>query len=206
MNLFTQKLLSISSPPVVQVTLGPTPDSLGIPEELKRILSEKNGLYAFYGSLHFYPLTGDEVSIETMNTVQGWKDVYPQTVRDGMAFACDAFGDQYIASTEGGFLKLEIETGSVEPMGNTLEECLGLIFSNLEVQTGYPLALQWQEASGPIPHNHLLSPKIPFMLGGPYTLDNLWLSHVRDRVEFASDLFKQTRDLPDGQQIKLVIK
>ena len=175
-----------------------------VPQDLTYFLSRKNGTYACYSSFHLYPAKGDEVSIETMNRSGGWKSPYTDLVRQSTVFACDVFGDQYFASTIGSFFKLSIETGEVQEMGPTLEDFFASLLADLALQTGYPLALEWQERNGPLAHNYLLSPKIPFFLGGKYEIDNLWHCHALERVAFASDLFLQTKDLPDGQQISLV--
>jgi hypothetical protein len=46
-------------------------------------------------------------------------------------------------------------------------------------------------------------PKIPFILGGQYTFDNLYAGSPLEGMTFKGDLAMQIRDLPDGTKIRL---
>jgi len=73
------------------------------------------------------------------------------------------------------------------------------------VSTGWRLAHEWQAVHGPLPQGKRLMPKIPFFLGGQYTLDNLWAGNSIEGMRFKADLALQTRNLPEGTKIRLKV-
>jgi hypothetical protein len=48
-------------------------------------------------------------------------------------------------------------------------------------------------------------PKVPFFLGGEYKIENLWAGNPLEGMRFKADLAMQTRDLPEGTQVKLIV-
>lgn len=176
-----------------------------LPSDLWELLQQRNGMYACVSALHFYPVSGDEVSIETVNAPRGWKASYPADVQAATAFAQDAFGEQFMAAPTRGYFRLNIETGQTQDLGKTLEEMLGVIFSSLADETGYPVAQGWQELFGPLPHNRRLAPAIPFFLGGDPRVEKLKSLHTMERLGAAASIYEQTKDLKDGEQIQLVV-
>ena len=47
-------------------------------------------------------------------------------------------------------------------------------------------------------------PKVPFFLGGAYSMENLWAGDAVEGMRFKADLAMQTTNLPDGTQIRIV--
>lgn len=64
---------------------------------------------------------------------------------------------------------------------------------------------QWQEQNGQLPVKKRLLPKIPFVVGGEFVLDNLHLVDAVEGMKFRADIASQIKDLPDGAQIKFDI-
>jgi hypothetical protein len=48
-------------------------------------------------------------------------------------------------------------------------------------------------------------PKIPFFLGGSYSMENLWAGDAVEGMRFKADLAIQTKNLPDGSQVRIVL-
>jgi hypothetical protein len=48
-------------------------------------------------------------------------------------------------------------------------------------------------------------PKSPFFLGGAYEIENLWAGDAVEGMRFKADVAMQTRNMPDGTQVHLVI-
>ncbi|MFZ0815640.1 MAG: hypothetical protein WAM78_08975 [Candidatus Sulfotelmatobacter sp.] len=90
-------------------------------------------------------------------------------------------------------------------MADSIENWAEKILSNHRGETAWPLASKWQAANGPLPAGKRLMPKIPFFLGGEYSIDNLWAGDPVEGMRFKADLALQTRKLPDGSAVKLVI-
>jgi hypothetical protein len=96
------------------------------------------------------------------------------------------------------------ETGNIEVVATSLEGWAERILADYTVETGWPLAHEWQRRYGPLPVQERLIPKIPFVLGGAYDTDNLYAIDAVKGMRFRADIARQIRDLPDGTQVKLL--
>jgi hypothetical protein len=47
--------------------------------------------------------------------------------------------------------------------------------------------------------------KVPFVLGGEFVLDNLYLAVAVEGIRSRADIASQIKELPDGAQIRLNI-
>jgi hypothetical protein len=90
-------------------------------------------------------------------------------------------------------------------MAGSIEEWASKVLNDYRQETGWPFASTWQSANGALPPGKRLMPKIPFFLGGDYHLDNLWVGEAVTGMRSKGDLALQTRDLPSGSQIRLVV-
>jgi hypothetical protein len=48
-------------------------------------------------------------------------------------------------------------------------------------------------------------PKVPFVLGGAFALDNLYAANTVESLRYRGDIAGQIRSLPDGTRIRLRI-
>lgn len=55
----------------------------------------------------------------------------------------------------------------------------------------------------PIPFDNRLSPKNPFLLGGEYSLANLRPLPWEKNLECKSEIYRQTKGLPEGANIEI---
>ena len=90
-------------------------------------------------------------------------------------------------------------------MANDIEGWAEAIITDYKVLTGYPLAHQWQENHGQLPARKRLLPKIPFVAGGKFGLDNLYLHDAVEGMKFRANIAIQIKDLPDGAQIQFEV-
>ena len=102
-----------------------------------------------------------------------------------------------------GVLRFHGETGRTTLVADSLDAWAGVILSNHEVETGWPLAHGWLAKNGPLTPGKRLMPKTPFFLGGEYKVDNLWAGDPLEGMRFKANLAIQTRDLPEGAKVKL---
>ena len=179
-----------------------------LPQDLHLFLLRSNGLFAFESALMIRPLIteGDIYSIIEWNDSKLWKSSYSDNlVLNTLFFAEDAFGCQF------GFYENQIyffdpETGEIEFMCKSFDEWCDLIVSEYKQYTGYQLMCEWQMANAPITLGHRLCPKLPFVLGGQYEVDNLYSINALQGMLLRSSIATQIRDLPDGSEIQLRIK
>src|SRR5258708_18136168 len=175
-------------------------------KELTRMMSLRNGFYAFEQALHVRPWLDSksdrELGLQAWNDRKLWRDWY-QGLTDGMFFfAEDAFGGQF-AIKGNGIVSFDPESGSIEPLALSLEDWAGKILLNYAQLTGYPVAHSWQAMHGPIPTGKRLLPKVPFALGGAYEAENLYAVDAVKGMRYRGELLQQIRDLPDGAKVRL---
>jgi len=202
-----EKLLSGSSEPLGP-ELGSMPDFLtgwSLGPELFRMLKQRNGFYAFESALHVFPLKHDPASgLEGWNADSLWRNEYRDLAQGLLFFAEDILQDQFCLSVKGdGVFRFYAETGHTEFLAESLEKWAEKILTNYGVETGWPLAHEWQLKNGPLPRGQRLMPKIPFFMGGEYNLENLWAGNPLEGMRFKGDLAMQTRDLPSGSKVRL---
>jgi len=70
------------------------------------------------------------------------------------------------------------------------------------VRTGYPIAHEWQLQNGKLAAGTRLIPKLPFVCGGPFRVDNMHVMNDVQAMQFRASIANQIRDLPDGTSIR----
>lgn len=201
-----QKLLSIASGPIGMpgAILGEKIRHMAGSKsnEIQDILGRNNGFYAFESALHFFPASAlaPEISIDEWNVAELWIDAYEGLADDRLFFAEDVFGGQFCIF-DGSIHSFDPETGEMNHLADSIDEWAGLILSDHEFLTGYPLGHAWQVAHGPIPVGKRLLPKVPFVTGGSYSIDNLHAVEAVSGMRFRGEIACRIRDLPDGESI-----
>ena len=200
-----EKLISISTD-----ALAPLPEAMPrfladwpLGPELYAMLTLRNGFYAFESALHVFPLTSDPASgLQAWNAESLWRHAYKDLAHGLLFFAEDVFQDQFCLSNKG-VMRFDAETGQTTFLAGSIEAWADLILSDYSNQTGWQLAHDWQALNGPLPLGKRLMPKIPFMLQGKYSLDNLYVGNPLEGMTFKGDLAIKIRDLPEGAKIEL---
>ncbi|MEF3062309.1 SMI1/KNR4 family protein [Ralstonia solanacearum] len=208
MGTFLEKLLDIGGNSLSP--LKPTAMDVAkawLPDEavagLLDFLEKKNGFYAFESALHFFPARSHyaEIGLREWNDSDLWVHEY-QDMADGcLFFAEDIFGGQFCLKSDGVYL-FDPETAETTSLASDIERWAELILNDYEVLTGYPLAHEWQLANGKLTTGMRLVPKVPFVLGGRFAVDNLYPLDSVGAMRLRASLATQIRDLPDGAQIK----
>lgn len=202
-----EKLMSISSAPIAKGEAAVNRDEISgfgpLGEQLQSLLKQRNGFYAFEAALHVFPASPQEkeLTLGEWNTFDLWRFEYGELAHKAMFFAEDAFGNQFCIR-DNRVCSFDAETGALDVLASSLEEWAKRLLSEYRVLTGHPLIHLWQERNGSIPTGARLMPKIPFVLGGEYSLGNLYaLSDVR-AMRSRGNLARQLKNLPDGSQIE----
>ncbi|CNK48988.1 hypothetical protein [Yersinia intermedia] len=206
MSSFLEKLLSISSEHISSCGVDRlTVDWPNYPlvNELLILLGKKNGFYAFESALHIFPFetTGEHIGIVDWNKTNLWIDSYDDLARDAVFFAEDIFGGQFCIRATGVY-SFDPETGSFEYLEKDIEGWCELILTQYDLLTGYSLANTWQRENGLIPVGYRLVPKLPFVLGGEYKTNNLYLEQSVMAMKERANIALQIRDVPDGGSIQ----
>ncbi len=174
--------------------------------DLVRILSKRNGFYAFESALHVFPAKSNqtEIGLDEWNENTLWRDAYQGMANNCLFFAEDAFGGQFCIKNSK-IYTFDPETGDLNYLADDIENWAKQIMNDYNVLTGYPLMHQWQTKNGVPPVKMRLIPKIPFVAGGEFLLGNLYLADAVQGMKYRADIANQIKYLPDGGQIKLEI-
>lgn len=210
MTMHVDRLLSISSDPIAsclpkRVQLLRGFDST-ILDELYQMLAKRNGFYAFESALHVFPAaSGSGVDLARWNSNAAWRNCYSASIRDCLFFAEDVFGGQFCLREES-VCTFDPETETVEILADSVEEWARLVLLDHRNLTGFALAHEWQDQNGPIPPGSRLVPKIPFVLGGEFSTENLCLMDSTQGMRLRGEIAQQIGELPDGSEVMIHIK
>jgi len=202
-----EKLFSVSSGPLA-LTPNCCPamlDLFPLGSDLFRTLQQRNGFYAFESALHVFPIAASDcMSLEEWNATSLWRDTYKYLANDLLFFAEDAFQNQFALSATG-VVRFESETAEKRLLANSIENWAAIILRDHRTETGWPLIQEWQDLNGPLAPGKWLMPNTPFFLGGEFSLSNLLAGDSVEGMRYKGDLAIQTRGLPDGAAIRLVV-
>jgi hypothetical protein len=209
MTFNIHKLLSISS--IISESIPqinePLRNMLGsLKDEFYNLLSLKNGFYAFESALHFYPATTIDriLDVNQWNSPNLWRNEYSNSIKDYLFFAEDIFGCQFCVFNDR-IYTFDPETEAIEEIASNFEDWAKHILEKYNYFTGFGLAHEWQLRNGIIPVGQRLLPKVPFVLGGKFTIDNLYLLDSISGMRLRGDLARQIKDSPDGTKVTFKI-
>jgi hypothetical protein len=174
--------------------------------ELTALLNERNGFFAFEAALRVFP-AGDAVqsySLDDWNSLNLWRNGYENLAEGLLFFSEDIFGTQFCLK-EDKVYSFDPETADITFVANTVDEWAGEVLKDYDVLTGYSLAHEWQMRNGSLAPRNRLMPKIPFVLGGEFNIDNLVSIDGARSMRCRANLARQIHSLPDGTQIKFEI-
>jgi len=202
------KLIEISGPGLIPMF----PDGAGlkeygaIGEELEALLRRRNGFFAFESALHVFPLglADGVIDLLTWNAKSTWRETYSGQMDGCLVFAEDAFGFPFCVE-DGGIATCDAETGERKPLATSLEDWAGRLLVDWRHLTGQPVAHEWQVRFGPLQARQRLAPRQPFVLGGDFTVENLYAEDAVELMRFRGMLATQIRDLPEGAHVRLKV-
>jgi hypothetical protein len=204
------KLIEIASPALsaarVAVPERVRTEAGTLANELEHLLTKKNGFFAFESALHVLPL-GTPTKAPTLlqwNAIDMWRDAYGELARDGLFFAEDVFGNQFLVRDQQ-ILSFDAETGETRPVAKSLDGWAEAVLDDYEHLTGYPLAHEWQVKNTPLENGDRLVPKHPFVIGGAYALENLRAMRAERGMRWRGELASQILRLPDGASVTVKI-
>jgi hypothetical protein len=194
-------LISIASDELVGTT-GEVSATESLGRELADLLAVRNGFYAFESALHVFPVDSlnSDGSIGAWNRPETWREAYGGMADGFTFFAEDVFGGQFCLR-EDSIFAFDPETGDSTEMAASLDSWAKLILDEYQILTGQPLAHDWQARFGRLPAGHRLMPKVPFVLGGQFEVENVFALEATRGMRLRGELAVQIRDLPDGTEV-----
>jgi hypothetical protein len=207
------KLLSVSSnpiagPPVADEIASLSGIDTSVPiKELCALLSDKNGFFLFESALLIRPLRNEQcpIGILEWNDPKLWKTDYRIELSKCVFFAEDIFGVQFCVK-DNIIQSFDPETGRFKNIGTTLGSWAQWIFEKHKSRTGWPLAHQWQVKYGKLSAGFRLLPKVPFVCGGQFSIDNLYSLNDVEGMRFRASIANQLVNIPDGAKVVIKIE
>jgi hypothetical protein len=174
-----------------------------VDEQLLYLLNEKNGFYAFEGSLHVFAVgqASGEPDLFDWNSDGLWRSEFSMLDRSTLFFAEDAFGGQF-GLKDGSVVTFDPETGETSDCAESLQGWAGALLNDYRLLTGYPVAHAWQIQFGSIPPGMRLVPRTPFVLGGSFDIENLIAMPAVEAMRSRARLAAAINGRPDGAQIE----
>lgn len=174
----------------------------GLAGELIQLLIRKNGFFAFESALRVFPsrTTMYSIGLSDWNSQDNWRQDYKELADGCLFFAEDVFGGQFCIKKDQ-VCTFEPETGSAEPLADSLENWAQLVLDDFDYLTGYTVAHDWQVSHGQITSDCRLIPKLPFVCGGKYEIENLVAADAKKGMRSRANLARQILEIGDGGEI-----
>lgn len=205
---YLQKLVELASPPIltppIHIEALRLKDAGAHAPALFEMLSLKNGFYAFESALHVFPIGLKEgvMDIETWNSYSLWRSCY-ESLSDGCYFfAEDIFGVQF-CTRNNSIYTFNPETGETVEFAQDLLSWSRRILSEYELATGFPFAHEWQQSFGQLNAGERLMPKVFFVFGGSFELQNLCKIEAVKGMKIRAPIALKTKRLADGSRADL---
>lgn len=170
---------------------------------LAELLRKKNGFFAFEAALRVFP-GGESVSspsLDAWNSPELWRHSYGALTNGMLFFAEDIFGTQFCIK-DGTIYTFDPETAELTFLAEDFEGWAEAILADYDLYTGYSIAHEWQVRNGKLSELDRLIPKIPFVLGGEFSVENLISMDGARTMRCRGNLARQIKELPDGAQIR----
>lgn len=176
-------------------------------QPLAELLDQCNGFWNFDRALlvRASGTDGSPLNIETWNADSTWIDAYRDDLSGLLFFAEDVFGGQF-AISDTGVEVVDPETGEREAFAASLEAWAERILDEPEELTGYPLLREWEEACGKLQVGYRLVPRVPFVCGGEFAIENLKATPEVEGMRLRGPLATKIASLPDGATIEFTIE
>lgn len=202
------KLVEISSAPVSAVSADVDTLRAAVGEDaakmLAPLLGKKNGFFAFESALQVFPFTADSpYGLVEWNSAAGWRRAYGNLIPDDtLFFAQDLFGCQF-AIHEGEISRFDPEVAEFEFLAENISDWAAAVMEDYNYLTGFELGHDWQVLNRPLVPNERLFPRIPFVLGGDFEVENLWAAFPDAVMSLRGALASQLHGLPDGTKVRV---
>jgi hypothetical protein len=179
-----------------------------IPQSLRSLLEQINGFIQFGGGLHVRGVCHEPAwhSIkEAWHGDDAFHRHYSTVSERDVPFAEDCMGDQIFLRGDS-IVKLLGETGEIEELGKTFVEFLAEAQADPVQTLNLAALVQFQEQKGELKPGQLLNVYPPFSTEEAQEGVSLAAVPAHERHRFLAELAMQLQDIPDGQQVEIIVK
>lgn len=175
-------------------------------QELLGLLQLKNGFVAFESALYVRSLAtvAGSYSLLEWNRKDLWRSRFKADLGDALFFAEDLFGNQFCLKS-GSVNSFDPETSEFKEVAKSIQEWCAMILTKGDFWTGFSLGHEWQVKNGQLRLGVRLLPKVPFVGGGLFSVDNLIATPELRAMHFRAEIANQILSAPDGAKIRFEI-
>ncbi|HZX59363.1 MAG TPA: SMI1/KNR4 family protein [Mucilaginibacter sp.] len=167
-------------------------------------IENNNGGFFYKNSIHIYSITLTPYFNSFFRVNEVIKKEYINILDNEIFFGQELFGNQFGFSSNG-IIFFNIETGERTIIGKTFSDWIDVIDSDIEYYSGINVMEAWVQLNGKLNNEQRLCPKIPFIVGGNYEIENLYSQPFPDYITSNANIANQIYGLPDGTPIRLKI-
>ncbi len=192
--------LNYSGPPIDDA---PILDRL--PPALAAALRERNGSIGWQGVVHLRGACIEPQWHSLRNAAEGsdsFPSLYPALEPTDLAFAEEAFGDQFLLR-QGAVIRLLAETGETEPCGESIASWFSALLADPETILGYEPAQALEAVGGKLEPGQLVSAYPPFCIASETVRREFKPVAALSRRGWLAGLAARMRELPDGAEIDI---
>ncbi|PWV56389.1 SMI1/KNR4 family protein [Chitinophaga sp. S165] len=166
----------------------------------------ENGGFFFGQSLQIYDHSNSHGFNNIIVVNSMFKKEFNFLFKDVFSFGQDIFGNQFVFDEHNGEVSLfNIESGQIDRLAKNFAEWMDVFVADVEYLTGRIYEQEWK-ADHEFPFDSRLQPKLPFVMGGDYSVSNFYINSYPSYISYNADMAKQIYNLKDGEKIKLNIK
>jgi hypothetical protein len=145
---------------------------------------------------YFLPRGADEADLSA------WCSILPSGAR---VLRTNLFGDAFVVDDRGSVHILDRGGCSVDRIASSAEDFWREVREDVHGWQLRPLADACRRAGKVLTDGHCFAFTIPPVLGGDYSVENVWVAPCAEWFSLSASLFEQIKDLADGAQVTLKI-
>lgn len=194
------------------VTVGFVPPEVNFNdvELTKKIISDEyyfdyittilNGGLYFKGSLHLYGFCKSPLFHSILEVNEVFRREYGVIAEGKFLFGQDIFANQF-AFAANGIVSINAESGDSDFLARDFKDWLELLSEDREYLTGINLQMDWESVKPRLQNDQRLCAKKPFVIGGEFTIDNLYAQVFPKYLMSNANIARQIYGKPDGTKV-----
>jgi hypothetical protein len=153
-------------------------------------------------NIHDYLI--DQAGKDWPALLEDWRLLLP---RSFTLWLVNRFGDAFVVFDDESIHMLNVGIGQINRVADSRDQFADMldIQANADDWLMIPLVDRCVASDMVVGSNQCYGYKIPPLLGGEYTIENIEPTDLSIHYSLLADIFRQTKDLPDGTAIKVVV-
>jgi hypothetical protein len=146
----------------------------------------------------------DQAGYDWASLLRDWMPPLPQSFT---LWLVNRFADTFVVFEDESVHMLDVGAGTLARLADNRDDFASKLDEgdNANIWLMIPLVDACREAGMTLPAGQCYGYKIPPCLGGQYELSNVELTDIAIHYSFLADIYRQTKDLPDGTPVHAVV-